>query len=616
MDPLDFLSGHAPFDALSTGGRERVAGELEITWARAGDEIFGHGEPNPYLYTVRKGQVRLELDGQRVVELGPGEIFGLTSFASGDTPPRLDATADRDCLLYRLHRDTVRALCDTEPAFARFFLDGLAARLRRLTETQAVPLTSDLGRRVEDLVRRPPVTLTLPPADSATAVTVGEAARAMEAARVSSVLLIEEGVEHPVGIVTDRDLRGRVLARGLGVETPVRQVMTSPVDWIDGRTPGAEALLELLRRGRHHLVVEDEGRLRGVVTSSDLLRGHLESPTALLEAIESAGSPADLEGYADRIATTVATLHGSGVEATDIGRVVAALNDALCARLLDLASEALAAERGPAPGEHAWIVFGSEGRQEQSFLTDQDNALIHSGDSEAAQDYFEELARRGVESLIAVGFPPCQGGFMATHWCHPLAEWRQLFSTWIEEPEPENLMRVANFFDWRVVHGGLDLEPLEEIVRRSAERKLFIGQLARASMRKRPPLGLLHRIVEEEGGVDLKSGALMPVSGLARLFTLEAGRRSGSTLRRLRRAARAGVVSEDGAELLAEAFRFAFGLRLAAQLEDRRVGRPSTNHVDLERLTAAERRHLREAFLAIDRMQKATEQRLDTGRLG
>jgi CBS domain-containing protein len=205
---------------------------------------------------------------------------------------------------------------------------------------------------------------------------------------------------------------------------------------------------------------------------------------------------------------------------------------------------------------------------------------------------------------------------MATRWCLPLAEWQQRFTDWIEEPEPENLMRVANFFDWRSVSGTLDLEPLEVIVRGAHRRKLFIGQLARASMRKRPPLGLLHRIVEEEGGVDLKSGALMPISGLARLFALEAGQRSGSTLRRLERAARSEVISDEGAEVLTEAFRFAFTLRLRAQLEQRRSGRPLSNHVALDDLSAGERRHLKEAFLAIRRMQEATEQRLVTGPLG
>lgn len=616
MDPLDFLVDHAPFEALSAAGRERVAVALEITWARGGEAIIQRDGANAYLYTVRQGHVRLELDGQRVVELGPGEIFGLTSLVEGDEPPRLDVTADSDCLLYRLHRDTVRNLCDREPAFARFFLDRLAERLRRLTESQAVALTSDLGRRVGDLVRRQPMTLQLrDDADADGPVTVGDVARAMDVARVSSLLLLQDGEAKPAGIVTDRDLR-RALARGLGVDTLVRDIMTSPVDWLDVATPGAEALLHLLRSGRHHLVLEDGGRLHGVVTQSDLLRHHLESPAALLETIQAAPDAGTLAGYADRVAVMVETLHTSGVEAVDIGRVVAALNDALSSHLLTLAETALTAELGPPPCDHAWIVFGSEGRQEQSFLTDQDNALIYADDTDAARAWFERLAKRGVDSLLTVGFPPCKGGFMATNWCLPCDAWGRRFASWIEEPEPENLMRVVNFFDWRSVHGGLDLEPLEDIVRHARERKLFIGQLARASMQKRPPLGLLHRIVEDEGGVDLKSGALMPVSGLARLFALEAGLRNGSTLHRLRRAARHGVVSEDGVEVLSEAFRFAFALRLRHQLVDRRAGREISNHIDLDQLTADERRHLRETFMAIDRLQKATEQRLDTGHLG
>lgn len=617
MDPIDFLCALAPFDTLTPEGRERLAAALEITWTRAGEEIIQRGASNTYLYTVRKGKVSLEVDGQRVVEIGSGEIFGLTSLTAGDELARLDATADSDCLLYRLPGEVVSRLCDAEPALARFFIDGLAQRLRRLTDAQTVTLTSDLGRPVGDLVQRQAVTLCLrAEGEGRTESTVGDAARVMDAARVSSVLLLAEGEQRPVGIITDRDLRGRVLARGRGVDTPVRDVMSSPVAWIDAATPGAEALIHLLRSGRHHLVLEEHGALKGVVTSSDLLRSQLQSPTALLEIIEGARSAADLTGYADRVAATVETLHRSGVDAVDVGRVVAALSDALASRLLTLVKDELAEGGELPPCDYAWIVFGSEGRQEQSFLTDQDNALIYEEDTAAARTYFERFARRGVDSLLAVGIPPCQGGFMATNWCLPRDEWGRRFTAWIAEPEPENLMRVANFFDWRTVAGGLDLEPLETIVRRSAEHKIFIRQLARASMRKRPPLGLLHRIVEEKGGIDLKSGALMPVSGLARLFALEAGFRSGSTLRRLRRATRAGVVSEDGATLLTEAFRFAFGLRLRAQLADRRAGRPISNHVDLAQLTTAEQRHLREAFLAIERMQKATEQRLGTTQLG
>jgi CBS domain-containing protein len=221
-----------------------------------------------------------------------------------------------------------------------------------------------------------------------------------------------------------------------------------------------------------------------------------------------------------------------------------------------------------------------------------------------------------VGNLVTVGFPPCAGGFMATNWHRPLAAWNRLFSGWIEQPEPEALLEAANFFDYRAIHGGLDLEPLEQIVRAGSGRRLFLAQMARAALDLRPPLGMLHGIRESPAGVDLKAGALMPIVGLARIFALEAGDRHGSTLHRLRTARRAGKISESGAELLTEAFRFTFGLRLRHHLESRRAGREIDNHVHLDDLSPGERRHLKEAFLVIDKMQRATADRLDLHRLG
>lgn len=609
MDPVDFLSGHSPFSDLSEAGRRELGRGLEVLWARSGDRLLDRERPNAHLYAVRKGSVRLELDGQLVDAIGPGEVFGLTSVLGGESPS-LDAVAERDCLLYRIHRDVVRSLFGEEPRFASFFMESLGSRLRALADGAPVPLAGDLGVPVGDLISRPPVTVGID-ADVLTA------ARQMDRERVSSVLVLgEAGADgapaRPVGILTDRDLRGRVLAAGRGPETPVREVMSSPLETMDATLPTSEALLHLLRQGIHHLPIEREGEVIGVVAHTDLLRHQRHGPGALLKKIEKTPDAAGLAGYADDVAAMVESLHRGGLEATEIGRLVAALNDALISRLLDLAQR----EIGSAPCDFAWIVFGSEGRQEQSFLTDQDNALVYAdGGGEAAADYFARLAKRAVDDLVTVGFL-CAGGFMATNWCDPRAEWLERFEQWIRRPEPEALMKAANFFDFRTVHGGLELDQLEEILDRSGSQRLFIAHFAKAAMEMRPPLGFLHRIREDAKGIDLKASVIMPVVGLARVFALEAGERGGSTLRRLLAAQRARIVSEEGYELLTEAFRFAFTLRMRTQLEQRRRGEKITNRVRLDDLTPAERRHLKEAFVAVHRMQSATGQRLAVDRLG
>lgn len=608
MDPMEFLAEHAPFSDLTAAGRNALARHLEVTWAAGGERLFVRDASNSYLWAVRKGSVRLELDGQLVDDLGPGEVFGLTSLANGGHP-RLDAVAAGDCLLYRVHRDHVRALFSTEPAFSGFFLKELSDRLRALTDGSPLALSGGLGTAVAELAAQPPVTVDA-------GATVGEAADQMERGRVSSVLIVEQGGEagasRPIGILTDRDLRGRVLAAGRGPETPVAEVMSSPVATLDAAAPASEALLHMLRRGVHHLPLERDGAVVGVIAHSDLLRHHQRSPGALLKKIQKARGSEGLESYAEDVAATVETLHRGGLEATEIGRLVAALNDALDSHLLAAAER----ELGPPPCAYAWIVFGSEGRQEQSFLTDQDNALIYGADTAAAAEYFKALAAHAVDSLVRVGFPLCAGGFMATNWCCSLDAWRELFRGWIERPEPDALMNVANFFDFRVIHGGLDTEPLEALIRGAGDDQIFIAQLARAAMEMRPPLGFLHRIRKTPKGIDLKAGAVMPIVGLARVFALEAKRRGGSTLRRLRAAEQAGRVSREGAELLAESFRFAFALRLRTQLAARRIGAPIDNFVRPDELSAGERRHLKEAFVAVNHIQTATAQRLDVDSLG
>ncbi|MEO8196134.1 MAG: DUF294 nucleotidyltransferase-like domain-containing protein [Thermoanaerobaculia bacterium] len=609
MDPIDFLVAHAPFSELSPAGRTAVARHLEISYARTGHPIFSRGGSNLYLWTVRKGSVRLELDGQRVDELGPGEIFGLTAVA-GEETPSFDVVAESDCLLYRMHRDQVLALFAGEPRFAAHFLQSLTSRLHALTDGSPVSLAGDLRLSIGELISRTPVLV-------ARTATVGDAARRMDTERVSSVLVVNSLPEAderlmPVGILTDRDLRSRVLAAGKGPETPIAEVMSSPVETVDASLPAAEALLYLLRRAVHHLPVARDGSILGVVTHADLVRHHQHGPGALLKKIEKARSAAALAHYADDVASMVDSLHRSRVEPTDIGRMVAALNDALVSHLIELALR----ELGEAPCPFAWIVFGSEGRQEQSFLTDQDNALIYEPSSPEDGAYFARFAERIVADLVRVGFPLCAGGFMATHWCDPLEVWKERFRVWIESPEPGALMKAANFFDLRKVHGALDLEPLERIIEGAGARQLFIAHLARAAMEMRPPLGLWHRIRESAEGIDLKAGALMPVVGLARVFALEAGEREGSTLRRLQAGVRGGALSEEGGELLAEAFRFAFALRLRHQLAEWKSGSAIDNRVHLDALEPRERRELKEAFLAIHRLQAATASRLGVDRLG
>jgi CBS domain-containing protein len=465
-----------------------------------------------------------------------------------------------------------------------------------------MPPEQSLTLPVRYLIKRAPVSIDA-------GATVGEAARAMQQAGIGSVL-VEDA---PPGIITDRDLRGRVVAAGLGSETPARQVMSRPLKTLDSDAPVFEALRLMLEHNIHHLALVEEGKIVGLISATDLLRLQASSPLYLRNALDDLQDSAATAHYSRDLGAIVQTLFRGGLGAVQIGQIVASLNDRLIKRFVKLAEEDL----GPPPTDFAWIVFGSEGRSEQTLLTDQDNALVYGESFEAAHAYFSALSERIVHSLIQVGFPPCAGGFMATRWCKPLEEWRRLFAGWVRTPKPKALLDAAIFFDFRAVAGGLSLAGMEEILIAAAEEKTFVAQLIKDALGFGPPLGFLGRIRADRGMVDVKKGGLVPIVGLARAAALAGGSQERSTLERLASAgARGRVISREDANELADVFQFLLHLRLRQQLTALTANRALDQNVPMNTLSTLERKRLKAGFTMIRRVQDGIRASLPISRLG
>jgi CBS domain-containing protein len=447
----------------------------------------------------------------------------------------------------------------------------------------------DLSIEVQRIAPREPVWVE---AD----VPVGEAARTMRRERISSLLVRGD----PAGILTDRDLRGRVLAEGRGPSTPVGEVCSRPLRTIAATAPVHVAWASLLDGRVHHLPLTRGERIVGMVTSTDFLRHTAPGPIALLRGVERLADRGELAGYAQRVAHMCASLRASGLDALVIAGFVARLNDALLRRILEWAERHL----GAPPAPYALVVFGSEGRMEQTLLTDQDNALVYADDGASGADWYRRLGEHVVEDLVAAGFPECPGGYMAREWFAPSSGWAARFRGWTDVPSPEALLVSSIFFDFRSVGGALDLEPLEAILAAAQRKVPFLRLFARTSMEFHPPARLLLRLRGESSVVDLKAHGVSPVVFLARCLGLEAGTRARSTVERLGAAARAGLLPEEQRATVVEAFRFLLGLRLRRQLEAVSRGAAPSNKVALADLDALERTRLKEAFRAIEQLQE------------
>lgn len=596
MEPIDFLRQYPPFDQLTAAETAQVQARLEVVrYSRGATILRQGGSPSAYLYLIQQGTVSMRSDGATYQVLEEGEAFGYPSLLSG-SPPTADVIAASDVTVCRLPADLFRALLDNV-VVAEYFLKSLVERLRRNSAVTPLPERS-LITPLKFLSNRRPIFV------EPTA-TVQQAAQVMVQEGISSVLVRCD----PSGILTDRDLRGRVLAVGLGPTTLVQQVMTCPLKTVDSDTPVYAALQTMLEENIHHLALVEEGEVVGLVTNTDLLRHQAKSPLYLHSQLAGVQQVGDLADYTRDITATVEALAQGGVGAAQIGTIIASLNDTLIRRLLRLAE----AELGPPPTPYGWLVFGSEGRSEQLLLTDQDNALVYAEASPAAATYFAALAQWVVNGLIGAGFPPCPGGYMATNWCKPLAEWEEIFQRWVRTPDPKALMEAAIFFDFRKAYGALPVESLEEILTTAHKDGVFMGHMVRAAQEFAPPLGFFGRIRSDDGFVDLKKGGIAPIVGLARACALAAGSRERSTLERLVIAANLGTISQEGAETLAETFQFLMGLRLQAQLNAIRGGAQPDNRIHVQTLTPLERRNLKEAFVTIRQMQEGIGANFHTG---
>ena len=476
-----------------------------------------------------------------------------------------------------------------------------------------------LGRRVLDLATGLPLTC-------AGAMPAAEAAALMSARAVGSIVVVGGGGE-PLGIVTDRDLRNHVVARGASAQLPAARIMSAPLVSVPADTPAFEALLEMTRRSIHHLGVVESGRLVAVVSSHDMVLAEGAHPLALARAIEAEESLDGLAALAPRLIGVVRWLVTGGARASEIGRLVAEINDRLVARALALLERALEAEgHGRPPVAYSWLVAGSEGRREQTLKTDQDNALIYADspkEGEAAA-YFSLLAERMGAALVRLGFPACPGGFMASNarWRQPERVWREYVASWMENPNPEPIVDASLFFDLRPVAG--DPEPGRAlwswVCERAPGSTLFLRYLAQDAVSRPSALGWFGRFRVERSGprrgrLDLKALAVFPMTQAMRVCALSLGLRETHTLDRLAGAEAAGLLRPQDAADLREAYEIVARVRIAHQLRCLDEGVAPDNFLDPRRLSRGDGLLLKDALRTVAWVQRFVEDRFQTDTL-
>lgn len=590
---ISFLQTTHPYDVLP----EAKLVELSTSFSRKkfhqGDVIYAHGELLEGLYLIKDGAVEItDVNGAQVSLLQKSNHFGERGLLR-DGFAATTATAASACTLLVLTPDAFKTEVAANPAFARYFNRG-----------QARPKAASglMTQHVSDLMAHAPVTCS-------ETTTIADCARLMRDQKVSSVAVTEG--HRLIGLATVRDMTNKVLAEGRDTGMPVSTIMARDPITLDPGALGTDVIHIMLENHIGHLPIVEGGKLVGMVTQTDITRFFGSSQTQMVFDLSNANTIAALTAVTARLPQFLMQLVGAHLAHDVVTRKITDVADIVTRRLLKMAED----EFGPAPVPYLWAACGSQGRREQTGVSDQDNCLIvDNSATDADMDYFRKLAKFTCDGLDACGYVYCPGDMMAMadRWCQRLSVWEGYFNKWINAPDNEAQMLASVMYDLRPISGDERLfSPLQETaLKAAAKNSIFVAHMIANSLKHTPPLGLLRGFAtiksgEHRNALDMKHNGVVPIVDLGRVYALQGKFSVANTRARIEAAIESGVVSETGGKDLLAAYDMIANARLEHQATQVRDGLKPDNFLSPSELPAFGRSHLRDAFVIVRTMQSS-----------
>jgi CBS domain-containing protein len=601
MEHLDtFLALHPPFDALGAEQLDGLVAQAQIRSQATGELVLVEdGLPASGLWVLLTGSMELVHEGAVIQVLEPGECFGHPSLLTA-MAPAFTVRAREPCTCALLNAEAGRRALGT-PAGAAYVAATMRSRLTRTGHTAHGLL--DVGTTPVSAIMRPAVFCEGEESVRTVAGRLGEAG-------ISALLVRLVGGE--IGIVTDAEVRLRVVSDGVSLEAPVSTIARAPVPTVPVGQLAIEATVDLVAADTQQVVVIDGDRICGLLSAADLLGLDARSPIALRHTLLGAVDEEVLVRAASHLPGLFVALARAGVPSRDLGRVLSLQHDAVVARLIDFSIQ----RHGQAPLPWAWLDLGSAARREFTLASDQDNALAYAtppSDRTADVDaYFQQLGSDVNQGLARCGIGVDNNGVMAgdRRWRMSKSDWIKTFDECLNEPDESHLIRATVAFDFRPTAGGLQLgAELAERIRAAREHPQFMRLLARSASGFQVALGFRGQLATERHGepagrLDIKRGAIIPLVNLVRYHALANGVTISPTLDRLEAVASAGGLEPDLKEALREAFELIARLRFEHHADRIAAGAPADNLIDPGALAPIARSELREALLVVRRAQK------------
>ncbi|MDR6761487.1 CBS domain-containing protein [Flavobacterium sp. 2755] len=629
----DFLKNYPPFNFLHPKDLEKLSEQISIVYKDKDAVIFAENDQtHDSFYVVHKGAVALKKSTKNTVldMCDEGDIFGLRPLLAQENYI-MEAVAHEESILYAIPIAVFKPYALENRNVGNFLIESYASNTRNpYSDIHKDKLYGDDDLLNEnrhssnDSFDLAPIKYSKKIVTCSPSTTVKEIARIMNKKKVGAILIVDEML--PIGILTDKDLRNKIVTGDFPITTTAETIMTKPVVTYPKKMTVTEAQMAMMKSSISHLCLTKDGTVNtkavGILSKHDVMVALGNNPAVLIKALKRAKKTKEIKPIRNRIMQLLQGYLDQNIPMTLIAKIITELNEACTTRVIEICLEKMSS---PPPVKFAWLALGSQGRGEQMLHTDQDNAIVYENVNEVFRDetriYFLKFATLVNKGLFDIGYDYCPAEMMASNpkWCMSLDEWKNQVHHWITNPGKNEVLLSFIFFDYSRTYGDTEIvsQLSDSIFENVKANPIFYMHLVSGALQSPSPTGFFRQFLVEQDGAnkdnfDIKRRALMPLTDAARVLILSHSVKSiSNTAERFEKLAE---LEPNNRELYLSCS-YSFKALLKFRTKQGLLHHDSGQFIALESLSKMEKIKLKRTFKTIKELQELISVRFNISNL-
>ena len=629
MGLIKSLRETEPFNQLPEEIFTELNQSAEIKNFPAQTLIFNqHAQPTGFLYVIKSGLVEIVVQPPGGVEMivdyrNEGAFFGGTPiFTSEGYSAGARTVKETEC--YLIPKSILSRIAVNYPHITEFFNHAIYSRVRNLYADMVSEHAQNVLTQVESypFQKRLSEIMSTPVETCAPETQIRDIARRMIRQSIGALLVCDKD-DKLVGIVTERDLVAKVLARETADchTANAAEIMTTSPHTMTPDTFMYEATTFMMGHKVRHLPILDQGEIVGIVTLQDLMKYRSQKSMLLIGNIDKARTVEDLISARAEIVKVARALLSENRSHIETMEIISYIHHRIIQRCYELVLDEMKRQgKNPPDIKVCFIIMGSGGRKEMLLGPDQDNGFIYEDfpdDKIAEVDaFFIPFAEKLVAALARIGYPRCDGDVMVNNplWRGRLQDWKERVSDWIRVPEAQKVRYSSIFFDFMPIAGEASLcLALRKIVHQEIKaHPIFLYHMMELDFKHKVPLSLIGRFSLEKnkkhkGQLSIKQAGSIFIVDCVRMFLLEQQVEATTTTERLDQLVKLNIFNQETAEHIKAAFEAFTFLRLRNEISLIDQGKFPTHYLNPNSLTKKEQDILKEAFRVASKLQDSTK---------